>query len=184
MSTAYNGASLPSNIHTWKHNNWVNTFTIDQLMRLSPVNVTDVGCGDGFYGKLLRHILPHTQITGIELNIRWYNHCLNLGVYDTLHHTCIIDKISHINGEIIIFGDILEHLEKSDMEYVLEKAVHNFDFVLLNGPVGFQPQDHEDPEEIHRCGITKEDLVKYTILEYNQSDFDNGNNMMNCLLQK
>lgn len=170
--------------HTWKHNNWVNTFIIKQIETLKPSIVHDVGCGDGFYGKLIKFLLPNTKVIGIELNKKWVNHCNNLGIYDEIFSTSIVDKIKELSGEFIIFGDILEHLDKIDMENTLNTAVNNFSYVILNGPVGFQPQFHEDPEEIHRCGITRDDLTQYEVLEYNESySGPNANEMMNVLIK-
>lgn len=174
--------SLP--FHTWKHNSWVNDFTINQLKQLKPSTVYDVGCGDGFYGKLIKYLLPETNVIGVELNGKWVNHCKGLREYDKIIQGSIINEIKELSGELIIFGDILEHLEKEDMENTLKTAIDNFSYVILNGPVGFQPQFHEDPEEIHRCGISKEDLNNYQLLEYNESDFGkDANQMMNALIK-
>jgi len=177
-------APLP--FHTWKHNNWVNSFTVDQLSALKPQKVWDVGCGDGFYGKLVKHILPTASVSGIELNPRWASHCKKLNIYDKILEVGIEDAIKldiFAENDLIIFGDVLEHLEKENMTFVLSEAVRKVKYVIINGPVGFQPQDHPDPEEIHRCGVTKADFSNYTIVEYNESNFtEHTNQMMNCVL--
>ena len=113
----------------------------------------------------------------MELNPEWVKHSKNF--YDHIIHDSIVNVIDDIKGDLIIFGDVLEHLEKPGMESILKKSVENFKWVMVNGPVGFQPQEHEDEEEIHRCGITKDDLTQYNIVEYNQLD----KLMMNCLIK-
>lgn len=165
---------------TNKHNSFVDPLTIEQIKSLAIANVVDVGPGDGYYGKLFHYIYdkpPH--ITGVELNIRWADHCRNLGVYDEILHGNIKELIESLSGSLIIFGDVLEHLEKEDAEYTLGVAIKNFEWIIINGPIGFQPQSHADPEEHHRCGITMEDFSDYEIVEYNEIPAL----MMNCLIK-
>ncbi len=168
---------LPS---TNKHNAFVNPFTIEQIKSISITSVVDVGPGDGYYGKLFHHLYDNPpNITGVELNIRWANHCRNLGVYNEVLDGNIKEIIEQLTGSLIIFGDVLEHLEKEDAEYTLGIAIENFEWVIINGPIGFQAQPHKDPEEHHRCGITIEDFADYEVVEYNEIP----NLMMNCLLK-
>ena len=162
---------------TLKHNNWVNDFSIKQIKEINPNIVCDVGIGDGFWGKLVDYLLTEVNITGIELNPKWVQH--SQPYYDTIISGSITNNIENISGDLIIFGDVLEHLDKINMEYVLKVAVKNFKWVLINGPVGFQPQEHEDVEEHHLCGITKDDLIIYNIVEYNELP----DVMMNCLIK-
>jgi trans-aconitate methyltransferase len=168
---------------TWKHNNWVNSYTIEQIKEIKPLVVYDAGVGDGFYGQLIRYMYPETPIhlVGIELNSKWLNHCQQLNIYTQLYLADIAKYLGNdVTGDLIIFGDVLEHLNKPEMEYTLEQAVSKFKWVIINGPVGFQEQTHEDPEELHRCGITKEaDLSKYNIIEYHEQK----QHMMNCLIK-
>lgn len=170
--------------HTWKHNNWVNGFTVEQLLKITPKTVYDVGIGDGFYGKLIKFFMPHCNVFGVELNQRWVSHCEALGLYERILQGSIVDTIHDLSGDLIIFGDVLEHLEKEDMRSVLKTAVTNFRFVIVNSPLGFQEQLHEDSEEIHRCGIDRADFSPYNVLEFNESHFvDSPNNMFNCLIR-
>jgi len=185
MSTKYKRAEnmieteLP--FKTCKHNNWVDTFTINQIRNIKPGLTYDVGIGDGFYGNLLKFIHPNGRIIGIELNKKWVMFCEALSIYEQIIHVNILDFMgTDCGGDLIIFGDVLEHMVKDEMSVVLENAVLKFRWVLINGPIGFQVQEHEDFEEIHRCGITKnEDLIKYNIVEYNELD----GIMMNCLIR-
>ncbi len=165
---------------TPKHNSFVDPFTVDQIKRLNPKSVVDVGPGDGFYAKLIHHICDNPpEIIGVELNSRWVNHCNALGLYKEVIEGSIRDKIENLSGSLIIFGDVLEHLEKEEAVETLRLAINNFEWVIINGPIGFQPQAHSEPAEVHRCGITTEDFKDYTIDEYNEIP----NLMMNCLLK-
>ncbi len=147
---------------TPKHNAFVNPFTIDQIKVMGPASVVDVGPGDGYYGKLLHCLFENPPyIVGVELNTKWVDHCRSLNVYDEIIHGNIKEVIETLTGSLIIFGDVLEHLEKEDAEYTLREAVKNFEWVIINGPIGFQAQAHPDPEEHHRCGITAEDFSSH-----------------------
>jgi len=166
---------------TCKHNNWTNSFTITQIKNIRPDIAYDIGIGDGFYGKLLKFINPSSTVIGIELSKKWITFCESIFVYDQIIHANVFDFIAtDCGGDLIIFGDVLEHMVKPDMSVVLRNAVLKFKWVLINGPVGFQAQEHEDVEEIHQCGITKnDDLIMYNIIEYNELE----NVMMNCLIR-
>ena len=168
---------IPSSV---KHNSFVDPFTIEQIKSINPTSVVDVGTGDGYHGKLLHYLYDNPpKIVGVELNPRWVNHCNSLNIYDEILSGDIKELITSLTGSLIIFGDVLEHLEKSDAEYTLGEAIKNFEWVMVNGPIGFQPQSHVDPEEHHRCGITIEDFKDYKIIEYNEIP----NLMMNCLMK-
>jgi len=165
--------------HTWKHNSSINDITIDQLLKIKPKSVYDVGAGDGFYGKILNYFFDDVNIVGVEKNPIYIGKFDLRKIYSIIIIDDIVNIISKISGDLIIFGDILEHLEKQDMINVLKTSVNNFRYVIVNSPLGFQPQDHEYEEEIHRCGIEREDFKKYEVLEFKIYD----GIMFNCLIK-
>lgn len=171
--------NIPSYIHTWKHNSSVNDITVEQLLKIKPKNVFDVGAGDGFYGKLLKHLFNNVNVVGIEKNLIYVCEFGLYEIYDALMGDDIVNIICGISGDLIIFGDILEHLEKQDMVSVLKSAVDNFKYVIVNSPLGFQPQDHKYEEEIHRCGIEREDFKDYKVLDFKVYD----EIMFHCLIE-
>ena len=152
---------------TWKHNSWVDPFTAEQLKSLVPKHVLDIGCGDGFYGKLVRHLLPHAIVTGVDANPKWVKECSALNCYHEVLEGDIVKLAPDISGELVIAGDILEHLEEADMKDVLFSLVANFKWVIVNSPLDFQPQEHEDSWEIHRCGLNFKTFNTLDIQDYN-----------------
>jgi len=171
-------------IVTDKHHPFANYHTHRQLRSINPHTVTDVGTGDGYWGKVIKIINPCCIITGIELSDKWFNHCEGLGIYEKVIHSDVCNAINYTLGDVIIFGDILEHLYKDSALEVLLRAVQRFKYVIINTPVGFMPQEHEDIEEIHRCGLTYEDMSKYDIIEYQQSgDSNEEYHVFNCLIR-
>jgi len=165
---------------TTKHNPSVDTATAQQIAKICPASVLDVGCGDGFYGSVVRQIFPYTYLAGIDSNPKWVEHCRELGtVYDEVIEG---DLSSYDFGsyDLVIFGDVLEHLEKSVAMESLKRCLQTSKFVIVNGPVGFQPQDHEDWQEIHRCGIERSDFDGLNVVQYTETE---PGVMMNCLIK-
>lgn len=163
---------------TCKHNSWVDPHTIRQLKKISPKNILDIGCGDGFYGKLAKYLFPNVYIVGIDANPKWVNECNSLFCYNEVIQGDIVTTIDSLNGEAVIAGDVLEHLKEKDMQYVLDKLVKNFKWIIINSPLGFQPQTHQDTWEIHRCGLIRETFNLYEVIEFNYNE-----NMFNVLLK-
>jgi len=170
---------LPENIQTWKHNHTVNLDTYRQILMIRPKTFVDVGAGDGFYGKLIKRLFPECKTLAIEKN-RVYSEQFELNkIYDKLWNEDIITAIDKLEPtDLIIFGDVLEHLEKQPSNEVLGKSLHKAKFVIVNSPLGFQEQKHEYEEEIHRCGLDYSDFEKYNVLEFNVFD----EIMFNCIL--
>ena len=170
---------------TKKHNPWVNSFTMDQLKRFSPKIMYDIGCGDGYYGKLIKHIFPNTHVTGIDVNPKWTNYCKHLSEYDRVVLADIKEIAYLLKGDGVIAGDVLEHLEEKDMEYVLEQLVINFEWVIVNSPLNFHFQPNYETWEIHRCGINKETYKSYNVLEFNVKEEETLGSlpMLNVLIQ-
>ena len=166
--------NLPAHIFTRKHNSAVNDDTIAAIQMYVTLtsNIVDVGAGDGFYAKLIRHYVPLVHITGIELTPEYLDKFELRPWYNNIIVGNIVNEIDNLVGDVVIFGDVLEHLNKEEALGVVDKAVTRFGTIIINGPVGFQPQPHENPAEHHRCGFTKEDFMKYNPIVY--KEFCNG----------
>ncbi len=152
---------------TFKHNSWVNSFTAKQLKILAPKYVLDIGCGDGFYGKLVKYLLPYATVIGVDGNPKWVEVCSALNCYHEVLEGDVVKLAPDFSGELVIAGDILEHLEEADMRDVLSLLVANFKWIIVNSPLDFQPQEHEDSWEIHRCGLNFNTFNTFDIQDYN-----------------
>lgn len=164
------------------HNKIVDKITREQLIKLQPKRAVDAGAGSGSYGKMIRECLDKCEIIGIEVwkpYIDGYN--LNK-IYDEVIEGDIskLIKDERIFGDLIIFGDVLEHLPKEDIK-IVRQASKKFKFILINSPIGFQPQHTGNPYETHLCGISKEDFLDLDIVEYH--DFKPDHMMFNLLIR-
>jgi len=170
---------FPHEIQTWKHNQTVNLDSYRQILMIQPKTFVDIGAGDGFYGKLVRHLFPKCKTLAIEKN-KIYPEQFGLAkIYDNLWNEDVVTAIDKLTqSDLIIFGDVLEHLDKESSNKVLEKSLNIANFVIINSPLGFQEQNHEYQEEIHRCGLDYADFESHFVLEFNVFD----DIMFNCLL--
>lgn len=174
---------LIQDLTTGKHSSYVNDHVYTQLTRIKPKSVVDVGTGDGFWGKVVKTINKDCYVTGVELSSKWYDHSVSLKVYDRMINDDMM-IITTLQGDVIIFGDVLEHVEKNTAMTLIFHAVRNFKYVIINTPTGFQPQEHEDELEIHRCGLVLGDFNPYKVLEYHESVASEGEySVFNCLIE-
>jgi len=146
------------------------------IVSQDPSSVLDVGLGFGMWGFLCRTYLDvfagrvqpeawQVRIDGIEF---W-------APYIQAHQRCLYDEI--IMGDVrelaaeieeydlIIAGDVIEHLEKDDGEIVLDALYGKArQALLINLPLGpgwDHPEQHGNPQELHRSVWEVEDLAAY-----------------------
>jgi len=170
---------IPEKIASWKHNKSVNHNTMRQIITIMPNIVVDVGVGDGYYGTLIKYFLPDVHLVGVEIMADYITSFNLNSIYNEIVNKDIFDCIQEFSGDLIIFGDVLEHIEKEKGIEILKCAVNKFNFVIINGPIGFQKHEHEISSEIHRSGWSVDDFGEYVILEY--VTYCN-NALFNCLL--
>lgn len=162
------------------HNSIINGVTMEQIKRINPKTVVDVGSGSGFYGSVIKQRFPKCHVVGVEI-FKPYIENYNLNnIYDKIINENIIDIIDSLNGDLIIFGNVIEHLNKEDALKVLDKAINNFNFVIINTPRKYAPQQaiNGNIYEVHLCQIGKEDCNNYDIIEYREFDV-----MINILIK-
>ena len=131
---------------------------------LKPSRVLDVGVGAGKIGRLVKAAHPESKIVGIEAEPKYRNTFeAQWGIYEKVHTGDAKDvslALSHERFDLVVFGDVLEHMWKHDALALLEYWVARSAFVVAIWPIGF-PQDavREVSSEIHRCELSLVDLV-------------------------
>ena len=128
-------------------------------------SVLDVGCGCGTYYDLLKgHFKEIDGVEAYKPNIerygleRKYRHVYNKDIKD----------LKYEYYDIVIFGDILEHLEVEEAQEVLEYAIEHSVFVLVAVPYLYeQGIVNGNIYEIHKQGdLTPENMLeRYPSLE-------------------
>ena len=170
-----------NSIHTWKHNKSTNPITLEQIKSMNISKFLDVGCGDGFYGKLVRYLHPDVHMIGVEKELSYITKWKLGEIYNEIINKDIANVIGNLRGDLIVFGDVLEHLVKEDADKVIKTSVDNFSHIIINAPLGFQEQKHAIESEIHKCGLSKIDFENYNILHY--EEFNQNGLMFNCFIK-
>ena len=123
-----------------------------------PNTVCDVGPGEGTYAKLFRPVHEGVWWTGIEVHrpyIKKYrlNSTKTRRMYDELHVEDVRESESHLfHRDLVIFGDLLEHVERDDAVALLQRAEAAGAWnILVSLPIVDSPQGEVDgnPHEAH-----------------------------------
>jgi tetratricopeptide (TPR) repeat protein len=146
------------------------------ILQLNPASVLDVGCGFGLWGFLCREYLDvfcervqpeqwKVRIDAVEV-FEPYIQAHQRALYDSIIVADIRDAAPRLDSyDLIIVGDMIEHLDKAEgmevLECLYEKA-HKA--LLVNVPIGSgwdHPEKHGNPAELHRSEWAVEDFAQF-----------------------
>lgn len=126
------------------------TLAAEWLAELSPASVLDVGPGAGAYGKLVRGLPGVEQLDAIEA---WQAYIPEFGLPGIYDNVFVADVRQHEDFayDVVIFGDVLEHMSRDEALKVYETARAQADNVLFSIPVIHLPQGAYagNPFEVH-----------------------------------
>ncbi len=115
--------------------------------------ILDVGVGDGAYRDLISPPLPAVTWIGVEVWQPYIEQFRLCERYDRLIRSDIraLDPQTLPAVDVTIFGDILEHMSKSDAQSVVERFLAKSRFVIISIPIRLYPQDevNGNPFEVH-----------------------------------
>lgn len=119
------------------------------IQELNPKSVLDVGAGSGSYGKICK-ALNIPKIDCIEI---WEPYVKEFDL-DKIYKNVFIEdarEFDNFNYELVIFGDVLEHMTKKEALALYSKALEQASTVLFSMPIIKYPQGHEhgNPYEEH-----------------------------------
>lgn len=135
-----------------------------------PNTVTDVGPGEGTYAKLFRPVHEGVWWTAVEIH-RPYISKYKLKstktrrMYDEIHVEDVRDSEAHLfYRDLVIFGDVLEHVERDDAVALLQRAVDAGAWnILVSVPIVESVQGEVDgnpaEEHIHQWDADDMDTV-------------------------
>jgi hypothetical protein len=142
--------------------------------RIQPMSVLDVGIGYGRWGVLVREILDvypgrdlrdewKARIDGIEIFEQYRNPAWTY-FYDRVLIGDVRELIDGIGRyDLILAGDVIEHLEKREGLSLMDKFLDRAPLVLLTTPIGFSEQGPsvKNVHEAHRSGWDQRDLARW-----------------------
>ncbi len=149
---------------------------IQHIIAINPSSVLDVGSGFGIWGFLCRmhldvangRVQPQTwqvRIDGIEY-FEPYIQAHQRALYSSLRIGDIRELAEDLEPyDLIIAGDVIEHLDKAEGEAVLDLLYAKARTALIvNIPLGMgwdHPEAHGNPQELHRSVWEIDDFAPY-----------------------
>jgi cyclopropane fatty-acyl-phospholipid synthase-like methyltransferase len=127
---------------------------IEYITRLirdnSPQTILDVGAGAGKYGHLIRAIYIDAKIDAVEIWEPYIKKYKLKSLYNKVYQIDI-REFSNFNYDIVILGDVLEHMAKEDAVKVMEMVKSQAKMAIISIPVCHCPQGHVhgNPYEEH-----------------------------------
>lgn len=127
--------------------NWIQ----EQVRKLRPEAVLDVGAGSGTYAKLLRPLWPAAYWSAIEI---WPDYIEKYELH-SLYNEIFVEDVRNWTPyrqyDIAFVGDILEHMAVEEAVKVLDKVKSVSRYTFVSIPLGPYPQGEYEgnPYEAH-----------------------------------
>ena len=136
-------------------------WSAERVLELRPTRVLDVGPGIGTYEELLRRLLPNSRWTAVEIHAPYVARYELAEKYDEVLIGDVRAYQWYADWDLVIFGDILEHLELAEAIRVWRCALQRSKYVLASLPIVYYPQSEYEGNvhETHRVRYDHE-LVK------------------------
>jgi hypothetical protein len=150
---------------------------IDYLHVLRPKSILDIGLGNGKMGFIARDLLDvmlgeryhrdqwQVRIDGIEI-FPDYIQAHQRAIYDNIYIGDAFDVIDTLGQyELIVIGDVLEHLDRDRaVEFLDKAAAHSTDAIILSIPLGekwTQDNIYGNEYERHRSFWTPDEFLSF-----------------------
>ncbi len=141
-----------------------------EILSIKPQTILDIGCGAGKYADMIKSLDLSCSIEGIEPDATYISRFKLTQKYDSIFSGKIQDfihreNINNYQVDLVIMGDILEHLWKSDGIDILNFLMYRCKKIIAVVPIkyiqnGYINEDGDHPLESH-------------ISVWNRSDFEN-----------
>ncbi len=126
------------------------SYAVDKMLELRPETTLDIGAGAGKYGHLSRVVDPYTKVDALEV---WEPYIKEFNLKSLYDKVIKVDvrEYNDFNYDLVIMGDILEHMEKEDAINLWNKVAVQAKAAILSIPICHMPQGHVhgNPYEEH-----------------------------------
>lgn len=108
----------------------------------------DIGAGAGKYGKMLRDLFnDKIHITAVEYYPVYIERFDLINIYDNILEIKAQDLINYDNDyDVIILGDVIEHLPKADGISLISYLIYHCKYLLIVYPTGLRQGASEGNE--------------------------------------
>ncbi len=130
----------------WKNKPWAASV----IQKMQPKTAIDFGAGEGIYGQILRKYSPETYKVAVEIWAPYVTEFKLDKVYDEVW-ICDARIYPHFKYDLVIFGDILEHMSKEDALALWDRVSKEAKYAIISMPIVHFPQGHihGNPYEEH-----------------------------------
>lgn len=155
---------------------------VDKILINSNRSVIDIGAGEGKWGKLLKGKV--NLIDGIEVWKPYINRFKLHSLYDTLYEIDLRDFKPDKKYNVVILGDVLEHLKREEALSVLTNLKTQVEIIFLTIPVTVCIQDGNaigNPYETHHYHWSDKEIryeLGFDILNFSVNE--NGLVVIGC----
>jgi len=159
-----------------------NTFDqilVDQVLGLKPKTVLDVGAGAGKNGLLLRNAGYQGKLDAIEPTQNYIEKFNLVNQYDKIYPQSLeeyVQKNPTNRYDVVIFGDVLEHLFRSAAMDYLDYFLYRTCWVIVIWPTYLPQDDYENNHyEVHKTNFDLRDIMQKFNVQYfvSQYGYDN-----------
>ncbi len=122
----------------------VMSYLKSRFVRDEDLTILDIGAGAGAYGKLCREEMPGARRVAVEI-FEPYRERFGLdAIYDRVIIADILKEDFDFIPHVVIFGDVLEHMERKDAIAVLKKYYSRSAVCVVSIPIIDFPQGESD----------------------------------------
>jgi hypothetical protein len=123
----------------------------EKIIEISPQTVLDVGAGQGTYLNLIREGLESSiVVSAVEV---WQPYIDQFNLINRYDHLFAMDvrDMTDFNYDLVILGDILEHMSESEAVSLWEKISKQAKYAIISIPIIHYHQDaiNGNPYEVH-----------------------------------
>jgi trans-aconitate methyltransferase len=115
-------------------------WSVARIVDLGPTRILDVGPGIGTYVDLLRPVMPNSHWTGLEFHEPYVTRYDLTRKYDALIVGDVRAYTWSSDWDMVIFGDVLEHLDLPEAMSAWRAALRRSKHVLASIPIVHYPQ--------------------------------------------
>lgn len=141
--------------------------SIEEIIRLlKPESFLDLGAGAGKYGELAKRINSSIKLTAVEIEKDYIINFKLPSIYNEVWNISAIDLINpkyyDSTFDVIMIGDIIEHLKKSDGIDLLNFLIYRCRWIILEFPYRYLQNSVDGyHSEAHISVWAKDDFVSF-----------------------
>lgn len=138
--------------------------SIEGVIKLmKPKGFLDIGAGAGKYGELVKKIDPSIETIAVEIEKDYIKKFDLTSIYDRVWNISATDLISpkyyDLSFDVIMVGDIIEHLKKSDGIDLLNFLIYRCRWIIVEFPYHYLQNSVDGYQaEAHISVWTKDDF--------------------------